>query len=428
MSTARPSGGRRLVVWLSAAVVALVLVTVAAVNRPESGSASAHETARSTPPTRATTTSSGAVPDAAALTDMLRKMSYAVVKHDGASFVEAAGSTPWGRRKRRNLEALGVEQVDLRYVARRSRTADVTVAVAWTPGARSVYDGTTTMARRVRFSLGVSAAGKPAVLGTGRTGRSPLPVWLMGRLEVISLSRGAALVRLAPDPGQALRVQALVRRATRTAHTVLDESASGSRRHVVVITPGTSTQAAKLVSAEEDLDGVAAITATADGSRSRQAPVHVVLNPAEFERLRPRGAQVVVTHEVTHALTGAAAAEMPLWVAEGFADWVGVRAVRLPVDVAAGRLLASVRRSGPPARLPTQADFARQDQTAIAYEAASTAVRSLARRVGEKAVVGFHADVVAGRPTESALRTNTGLGVAELTRLWRMDLRRLARG
>ena len=427
MSTARPSGGRRLVVWLSAAVVALALVTAAAVNRPESGAASAREAARPTPPTRATTTSSGAVPDAA-LTDMLKKMAYAVVKHDGASFVEAAGSTPWARRTWRNLEALGVEQVDLRYVARRSRTADITVAVAWTPGASSVYDGTTTMARRVRFSLGVSAAGKPAVLGTGRAGRGPVPVWLLGRLEVRSLSGGAALVRLAPDLGQATHVETLIRRATGTAHAVLDESASRSRRHAVVITPGTSTQAAKLVSAEEDLGGVAAITATADGSRSLQAPVHVVLNPAEFERLRPRGAQVVVTHEVTHALTGAAGAEMPLWVAEGFADWVGVQAVRLPVDVAAGRLLASVRRSGPPARLPTPADFTRQDPTAIAYEAASTAVRSLARRAGEKAVVGFHADVVAGRSTESALRTNTGFGVAELTRLWRMDLRRLARG
>ena len=426
MRTARTSRGLRPAVWLFAAVVALALGTVAAVNRPDTGSASARQAAWMTPPSRAATASSFAVLDEAALIDMLKEMSSAVVKHDGASFVEAAGSTPWARTTWRNLEAFGVGQIDLRYVAGRSGPADISVAVAWTPGGRAVYDGTRTMAHRVRFTVGVSAAGQPAVLGASPVGHSPLPVWLLGRLKVHSVS-GAAVVRHGLDVAHATDVEALTRRATTIAHAALDKATAGPPRQVVVIAPGTSKQAAKLVGPDK-LTGVAAITATVDGSGSRQAPVHVLLNPAEFQRLRPRAAQVVVTHEVTHALTGAAAAAMPLWVAEGFADWVGLRAVRLPIDLAAGPLLASVRRSGPPARLPTRADFARQHPAAIAYEAASTAFRSLARRVGEKAVVCFHADVVAGRPMNSALRTNTGMGVAELTRLWRMDLRRLARG
>jgi hypothetical protein len=51
----------------------------------------------------------------------------------------------------------------------------------------------------------------------------------------------------------------------------------------------------------------------------------------------------------------------------------------------------------------------------------------LSRRAGDRAVLGFYADVQAGQPVAAALELNTGLDVAEVTRAWRMDVRRFTR-
>jgi hypothetical protein len=363
----------------------------------------------------------------AELTEMFDAMSSAVAQQSPAGFISAAGSTPWARRTWRNLDALGVDKVDLTHVpdaAARSRAAGVSVEVTWTPGADSTYAGETTVPRLVSFTVGVTGAGDAAVLGAGRVGDTLLPVWLMGDLDV-SAVRDATVISTNRQGPQA-DVEALTRRALAAVRRVLDGSEADAGRPVVVVAPATAEQGASVGGSA--LDDAAAVTTTVDGSRRLRAPVQVVLNPAEFDRLRPRGAQVVVTHEVTHAVTGVAASAMPLWVAEGFADWVALRDVRVPLDVAAGRLLAAVRRAGRPAELPTDADFAKPQSAAPAYEAAWTLFRHLGRRGGERAVVGFYADVLAGQPVEAALKGNAGLDVSELTRSWRTGLERLARG
>jgi hypothetical protein len=154
----------------------------------------------------------------------------------------------------------------------------------------------------------------------------------------------------------------------------------------------------------------------------------VVLNPVVFDRLGPRGAQVVVSHEATHAATGAAAVRMPLWVAEGFADWVALRDGSVPLDVAAGRFVATVHRDGPPRSLPSASDFATQAHgLGTTYEAAWTVFRLLGERFGDGPVIAFYEDVLAGSPVPAALDDATGLDVAGLTAAWRNEVRRLAR-
>lgn len=368
-----------------------------------------------------------APPDGDALTAMFDAMSRAVANDHRVAFVEAAGSTPWARQTWRNIEALGVAEVHLRYrpaADPRSRPADVSVELAWTPAANSAYDGSTTVPRDVTFTVGVTSAGRPAVVDAGRTGDSWLPVWLTGDLQVTSLGE-ATVVRaghevVRPD------VEVLTHQALAAVRTELAASTVNAERRVVVVAPASEQQAVGLGGPE--LDGAVATTTTVDGSPRAHAPVHVVLNPAEFERLTPRGAQVVLTHEVAHAVTGAAASAMPLWVAEGFADWVALRDVPVSLDVAAAQLLSSVRQEGLPAALPSDAEFAVHGSATLAYEAAWTAFRLLSRRAGDRAVLGFYADVRAGQPVATALEINAGLNVAELTQAWRTDLRRLARG
>ena len=98
--------------------------------------------------------------------------------------------------------------------------------------------------------------------------------------------------------------------------------------------------------------GIAAVTTTVDGSLSPQAPVHIFVNPRVFDPLGARGSQIVMSHEATHVATGAAVSSMPTWLLEGFADFVALDHVDLPVSVTASQILARVRKSGPPAHLP----------------------------------------------------------------------------
>ena len=55
------------------------------------------------------------------------------------------------------------------------------------------------------------------------------------------------------------------------------------------------------------------------------------MNPPVFEPLGPQGAQIVMSHEAAHVATDAAASSMPTWLLEGFADYVALAHVDLPV-------------------------------------------------------------------------------------------------
>jgi hypothetical protein len=153
----------------------------------------------------------------------------------------------------------------------------------------------------------------------------------------------------------------------------------------------------------------------------------VFVNPDLFGRLRPAGAAVVMSHEATHVATGAYASPLPLWLLEGFADYVALRGVRLPVARSAAQAVARVDRRGLPARLPTDAAFGAQaEDLGATYEAAWLAVREVADEAGEAALVRFYRRADAGTPVARALASTTGLTVPGLTERWRDELRRLA--
>ena len=87
---------------------------------------------------------------------------------------------------------------------------------------------------------------------------------------------------------------------------------------------------------------------------------------------------MVITHELTHVATGATrGGRVPMWLSEGFADYVGYRDAGIPVRTAAAELAAEVRAGILPARLPGPGDFAPgAPRLAQAYEEAWLACRS----------------------------------------------------
>jgi len=194
--------------------------------------------------------------------------------------------------------------------------------------------------------------------------------------------------------------------------------------------PAADNTAAMLLGQDVDnLEQIAAVTTTIDGSRSGRAPAEIVLNPAVFDDLRHKAAQLVVSHEVTHAATGVTAAEMPLWVAEGFADYVALSSGRIPLDRAASQILAHVRKHDVPARIPTEKQFA-ADRHGLGrtYESAWLIFRMLGAYYGNDAVVSFYDEVRTGTPVESALLHTTGIGLDQLTTAWQGYLHDLAYG
>jgi hypothetical protein len=254
----------------------------------------------------------------------------------------------------------------------------------------------------------------------GAEGRAP--VWLSGPVAVRRTSETLVLAATAADADRYARL------ATR-AVPVVRRVVADWRPRLVLEVPASAEGLDRALGAEPGTyAGIAAVTSSVDGSLAPDSPVHVMVNPAELGRLRPTGAQVVISHEATHVATDAPrTSDVPLWLLEGFADYVALRDVALPVTRTAAQILAQVRRDGPPDALPGTTEFdVRATHLGAVYESAWLACEVVADRAGEAALVRTYDDVAAGVPLERALRSRTGLTEAELVSAWRDRLSDLA--
>jgi hypothetical protein len=260
------------------------------------------------------------------------------------------------------------------------------------------------------------------VTGIGGGGRRT-PLWLAADLEVRRTADSLVMVDgSAPDLDRYARLAA---RALPVVRRVLP----GWRDGLVVEVPASAAKLDETLGAEAgEFGGIAAVTTSPDGSLAPSAPVHIFVNPTILGGLKPTGAQVVMSHEATHVATDAVRADMPLWLLEGFADYVALRDVDIPLSVSAGQIIAQVRKDGPPEVLPAAAEFDTQTtHLGAAYEAAWLAVRLLATTKDEATLVSLYRRASRGGSLDVLLRESYGFGEKELLRRWRLELRELAR-
>lgn len=312
-----------------------------------------------------------------------------------------------------NASRLGVAEVGLRFV---DQVGVLEPDGSWTARVDLGWElrGQPSGPARSEVEVGLRQTGDQIEV-TGFTG-GRVPLWLRGPARV-ERAGDTLVVTAGQDPAP---YTALAARALPQVRRVLPGLEGG----LVVEVPGSSAELDAVLGVPEGTyRGVAAVTASVDGRTADSAPVHVFVNPEEVGRLRRTGAQVVMTHEAVHALTGAPTSRAPVWLVEGFADYVALRDVDLPLTTTAAQVLAQVRRDGAPDRLPGEAEF---DVTAphlgAAYEAAWLACRALVDLAGEQALLDVYSTAGRGTDVETALQEQAGVDLATLTGRWRQLL------
>jgi hypothetical protein len=203
-------------------------------------------------------------------------------------------------------------------------------------------------------------------------------------------------------------------------------------RKVVVLVPRDQTEMAKLLmrTDETGLDQIAAVTTGEVRSDPSSSADRVIVNPSGFGRLEALGRDVVLTHEFTHVATRATGgSDVPIWLSEGFADYVAYQKTDLSRRQVAGDVLDLVAQGEGPTRLATDADFdPATGDIAPAYSSSWLAAEMISREWSEEDLVDLYRAVdgagVAGAsdpapvPVGEAVSSVLGISLTEFEQRW----------
>jgi hypothetical protein len=265
-------------------------------------------------------------------------------------------------------------------------------------------------------------------------GATPLQMWDLPGLRVV---RGTSGIVIGNAPVSRMRDYSTIADAAVSRVSGFWGKSWNSR--VVIVTPSTSDQFAKLLLRPngDGLDQVAAITQGVIEPGRRAQGDRVVINPTAFTALQPVGRRVVITHELTHVATRSSTERpVPIWLAEGMADYVGYSGLDLPRVRVAGELLTLVRAGKGPTELPTDVDFdPAQSKIAPSYSASWLAVSRLVDLYGRARVVAYYRLVASAGAVDqvdpdatasSAFPRSFGVTEAQFVSGWKRYLRSLA--
>ncbi|PNG23159.1 hypothetical protein [Streptomyces cahuitamycinicus] len=352
---------------------------------------------------------------------LLDRRAAAVLDRDERAYERTGTGTDLARLRSVPVAAWSYRVTGLR------RTGDTATADAELRYRVAGYDrAPVTAGRTLRLSRG--ADGKWAVDTDRPAEKSAQQLWDQGAVHLV---RGRySLVLGVGQSGQALRDFADL--ADRAVPAVSDAWGTRWSRRVVVLVPRSLEGMAGLLgSPASAYRGIAAVTTGETGARDRASADRIIVNPDAFALLGGLGEQVVVTHETTHVATRArTTAATPLWLSEGYADWVGYRATGRTPTEAAPELSRAVDAGRVPTALPDDEDFGftgDASRLARSYESGWTACRLIADRWGEARLGDFYRAVGEHRErpgaVEDAMRKVLGTTPEAFTEQWRAYLR-----
>ena len=128
---------------------------------------------------------------------------------------------------------------------------------------------------------------------------------------------------------------------------------------------------------------------------------------------------VLITHEATHVLTRSGVSPAPIWLVEGFADWVAFDRSPAAAPPTQDLVLSDVRRHGAPQSFPADTDF-RPDAADLdlTYGRAWLLCRFIADTWSGAQLVRFYAEIDAGTALPSALHDVLGIDEQTLLHRW----------
>jgi hypothetical protein len=195
----------------------------------------------------------------------------------------------------------------------------------------------------------------------------------------------------------------------------------------------------------DSLTQIAAVTTgelTAVQGSAAGGADQIIINPAGFAKLGSLGRRVVITHEATHvAVRASTPRQVPIWLSEGFADYIGYSGLNLPRTEVADDVLGLVRRGTGPTALPDAAAFdASQSTIGPAYSSAWLACSLISDRYGQAKLLALYR-AAAGATTLKGVTANTspelatakafpavlGVSQAAFTKSWLRYLTALSR-
>ncbi|TXS50883.1 hypothetical protein EAO77_23360 [Streptomyces sp. t39] len=369
-------------------------------------------------------------PTAEAVRRTLDARADAVVRHDRDAWLDAVDPAATALR-----EAQGTEFDNLRDVP--VGTWEYTVEGVRHQDGRAVAD------TRLRYRIdGYDAA--PVVASrivelAERDGRwyitadrpgsgAPQQLWQQGDVEAVRGSH--SLVLGVGQDGKRLRDLAAA--ADLAVPAVTDAWPEKWAGRVVVLVPPSLEDMGRLLGAPAaGYRGIAAVTTGESGGGPDAPADRVVVNPEAYGLLGAFGQDVVLTHETVHVATRAhTSAATPMWLSEGFADWVAYRDSGRTAEESAPELRDAVRGGDVPASLPEDEAFSFGGDAgalARAYEGGWLACELIAERWGEERLTAFYRTVGEAEhrdgAVEHALARELGVTVEDFTAQWRDHLR-----
>ncbi|WP_018685732.1 hypothetical protein [Actinokineospora enzanensis] len=438
--------------WLSAAVAVLALAGIVVISLPAAPAQPRAQAGQGQPmgavPPPSESVDTADAQRATAVTDLLRRRAAAMLDRDEAAFTATLdpNADPAFLDEQRALFAnLGDIPLDTwSYGLRADDTLDVAslpapaadpTAELWAPSVDLRYalrgiDQTPTS--RPMGYLFAKRAGvwylrsDTALNDLGR--RSWRGPWDFGPCVVTPTAHGLVLAHRGSQP----MVDRLVRELDSSVEAVSEVWGDAWPKRVAMILPDSLPEMRALVGPDFPVESVVAVAIAdrVDTARHTATGQRVVLSPTGARALSLSSLRVVLRHEITHVAARAETVDgSPMWLLEGFADYVGYRDSGVTLAQGAPDLARRVRDSGPPTALPDDREFRARDRSLdLAYQQAWSIARFVADRFGEARLVALYRAVAGAGPisasdTDDLLRQVIGMDRRGLLQAWQGYLR-----
>ncbi|MFF0817007.1 hypothetical protein ACFYVR_17890 [Rhodococcus sp. NPDC003318] len=256
-----------------------------------------------------------------------------------------------------------------------------------------------------------------------RTWRGP---WDFGPVVARSVRTGETASVVLGHPGQQQWIEAIATELATAVPTVSEVWGDDWSRRAVVIVTADQDEFTEQVGGQHsgsDIAAVAVSDAVTPGSGTVTGQ-RIVFSPSAGERLTEASRRAVLRHELTHVATRATTTDgSPMWMLEGFADYVGHRGSGEDVRSVAPTVSAAVDLHGPPVRLPSDADFAAGGERALAaYESAWSVAAFVADRFGEDRLRALYRELSTGPVdadvVDERVRSVLGVSTRDLIGQW----------